>query len=313
MTASTGIPSSPATRPTRRRRAADNTRGLLSHTDRNRPLVRWTLRVVQAVFLVGAVIVGLGPLLWTAKGAISPTQEMLQDPLRLWPSAPQWGTVASAWVELRVGHYLLNTVVLVAGSWLVQLVVATTGAYALSVLRPRYGRYVYAAVLATLFIPGTVSLVALYLTVLDLPVTGGSLANTPWAVWLPAGAHAFNVLIMKQFFDALPHELFEAAQVDGAGPVRLFWRIVMPMSRPTLAVVSLLTIMGAWKEFLWPMIAISDTERQPLAVALPRLAEVAEQNQVIAGMFIATVPPLLLFLVFQRHAVRGIGFTGLKG
>ncbi|MER7336109.1 MULTISPECIES: carbohydrate ABC transporter permease [unclassified Micromonospora] len=313
MTASTGTSSPPATRPARRRRPPTDGRGLISHTDRNRPLVRWTLRVVQVVFLVGAVIVGLGPLLWTAKGAISPTQEMLQDPLRLWPSTPQWGTVASAWVELRVGHYLLNTVVLVAGSWLVQLVVATTGAYALSVLRPRYGRYVYAAVLATLFIPGTVSLVALYLTVLDLPVTGGSLANTPWAVWLPAGAHAFNVLIMKQFFDALPRELFEAAQVDGAGPVRLFWRIVLPMSRPILAVVSLLTIMGAWKEFLWPMIAISDTERQPLAVALPRLAEVAEQNQVIAGMFIATVPPLLLFLVFQRHVVRGIGFTGLKG
>ncbi|PZG01926.1 carbohydrate ABC transporter permease [Micromonospora deserti] len=314
MTASAATePASSATRRQRRRRPQDAGRGLISHADRNRPRVRWTLRVVQAVFLVGAVIVGLGPLLWTAKGAISPTQEMLQDPLRLWPSAPQWGTLASAWAELRVGHYLLNTVVLVAGSWLVQLTVATTGAFALSVLRPRYGRFVYAAVLATLFIPGTVSLVALYLTVLDLPVTGGSIANTPWAVWLPAGAHAFNVLIMKQFFDALPHELFEAAQVDGAGPVRLFWRIVMPMSRPILAVVSLLAIMSAWKEFLWPMIAIADTERQPLAVALPRLAEVAEQNQVIAGMFIATVPPLLLFLVFQRHIVRGIGFTGLKG
>jgi multiple sugar transport system permease protein len=291
----------------------ETNRGLVSNADRSRPVVRWTLRGLHGLFLIGALVAGLGPLLWTVKGAISPTQELLQDPLRLWPSTPQWGTISSAWQELRVGHYLLNTVVLVAGSWLVQLIVATTGAFALSVLRPRYGRFVYAAVLATLFIPGTVSLVALYLTVLHLPVTGGSIADTPWAIWLPAGAHAFNVLIMKQFFDELPHELFEAAQVDGAGPVRLFWRIVMPMSRPILAVVSLLTIMGAWKEFLWPMVAISNTEHQPLSVALPRLAEVAEQNQVIAGMFIATVPPLLIFLVFQRHIVRGIGFTGLKG
>jgi multiple sugar transport system permease protein len=293
--------------------SSEPVRGVLSPVDRRRPLVRWTFRVAQGVLLVAVAIAGAGPILWTAKGAISPSLELVQAPLRLWPTDPQWQNLLVAWRELRIGHYLFNTVVLVGGSWFVQLLVATTGAFALSVLRPRYGRFVYAAVLATLFIPGTTSLVALYLTVLDLPITGGSIANTPWAVWLPAGAHAFNVLLMKQFFDSLPRELYEAAMVDGAGTWRLFWAIVMPMSGPIVTVVSLLTVMGAWKEFLWPMVAIADTERQPLAVALPRLAESAEQNQVIAGMLIATIPPLLVFFVFQRHIVRGIGFTGLKG
>lgn len=118
---------------------------------------------------------------------------------------------------------------------------------------------------------------------------------------------------MKQFFDSLPRELHEAAQVDGAGPWRLFWQIVMPMSGPIVAVVSLLAVMSAWKEFLWPMIVISDPDAQPLSVALPRLAETTQQNQVVAGMLITTIPPLLLYLVFQRHIVRGISFTGLKG
>jgi multiple sugar transport system permease protein len=288
-------------------------RGVISTADRRRPFVRWSLRISHPIVLVAIAVAGLGPLLWTAKGAVSPTQELIQDPLRLWPSVVQWGNLASAWEELRLGRYLFNTVFLVGGSWFFQLLVATGGAFALSVLRPRYGRVVYYAVLATLFIPGTTSLVALYLVVLDLPLTGGSIANTPWAVWLPAGAHAFNVLIMKQFFDGLPRELHEAAQVDGAGPWRLFWQIVMPMSGPIVAVVSLLAVMSAWKEFLWPMIVISDTDAQPLSVALPRLAESAEQNQVIAGMLITIIPPLLLFLVFQRHIVRGINFTGLKG
>jgi multiple sugar transport system permease protein len=295
------------------RMSTEPARGVLSAADRRRPIVRWTFRVAATVLLLAVAISGAGPILWVAKGAISPSLELLQEPLRLWPTEPEWENLLLAWRELRVGRYLLNTVVLVGGSWFVQLLVATTGAFALSVLRPRYGRLVYAAVLATLFIPGTTSLVALYLTILDLPITGGSIANTPWAVWLPAGAQAFNVLIMKQFFDALPRELYEAAMVDGAGTWRLFWQIVMPMSGPIVAVVSLLAVMGAWKEFLWPMVAISDTERQPLAVALPRLAESAEQNQVIAGMLIATIPPLVLFFVFQRHIVRGIGFTGLKG
>lgn len=291
----------------------DRSRGVISSADRRRPAVRWTMGIFQPVLLVAVALTGLGPILWTVKGALSPTQELLKDPLRPWPSVVQWGNLLTAWQDLRLGHYLLNTALLVGGCWFFQLLVATFGAFVLSVLRPRYGRVVYHAVLATLFIPGTTSLVALYLVVLHLPLTGTSIANTPWAVWLPAGAHAFNVLIMKQFFDSLPRELYEAAQVDGAGPWRLFWQIVMPMSGPIISVVSLLAVMSAWKEFLWPMVVISDPDAQPLSVALPRLAETTQQNQVIAGMILSIIPPLLLFLVFQRHIVRGIGFTGLKG
>lgn len=293
---------------------SDTNRGLLSEHDWRTRRIRWIFAPAQLVLFLTVAIAGLVPLLWMAKGAVSSTQELLREPLRLWPSDLQLTVLADAWIRLRIGHYLGNTVVLVAGSWLLQLFVGATGAFALSVLRPFYGRYIYAAVLATLFVPGTVSLIALYLIILDLPITGGSIANTPLAIWLPAGANAFTFLIMKKFFDAIPYELFEAAEVDGAGPWRLFAEIMLPMSRPIVAVVSLLAVMGAWKEFLWPLVAISDTERQPLAVALPRLAETSELNQLIAGMLIATIPPLLLFLVFQRHIIRGVGgFAGVKG
>ncbi|MER7471370.1 carbohydrate ABC transporter permease [Micromonospora sp. NPDC000018] len=288
--------------------------GLVSNADRRRTVVRRTLSSLQLMIMIAVLVVGLGPILWTLKGAISPTDELLAEPLRPWPASPQWGIMADAWQELRVGQYLLNTLVLVGGSWFVQIVVAATGAYALSVLRPRFGKVIYGAVLATLFLPSSVTLVAQYMIILDLPLTGGlSIANTPWAVWLPAGAHAFNVLIMKRFFDGIPRELFEAAQVDGAGPWRMFWAILLPMSKPVIAVLSLLAVMAAWKDFLWPMVAISDTEAQPLAVALPRLALQAEQNMLVAGLFIALVPPVLIFIVFQRYIVRGVAFTGLKG
>ncbi|MFD0663914.1 carbohydrate ABC transporter permease [Thermocatellispora tengchongensis] len=253
------------------------------------------------------------PLLWTLKAAVSSTADLLADPLALWPASPRWGNLADAWTSLEIRHYLLNTVVLVAGSWLVQAVVATTAGYALSVVRPWYGRYVYGAFLITLFVPGTVTLVALYLTVLDLPGLNVSIANTPLAVWLPAGAHAFNILLAKQFFDAIPRELFEAARVDGAGSWTVFRRIVLPMSTPILAVISLFAVMNAWKDFLWPLIAITDPQAQPIAVALPRLAQAAEPALLVAGLLIATVPPLLIFLIFQRYVVRGIAFTGLKG
>lgn len=288
-------------------------RQLISDADLRRPGFRIGWSVSRIVVLAAAVLAGAGPLFWTARSALSSTQQLLRDPLAIWPSPTQWHNLSEAWSSLEIGRYLLNTLVLVGGSWLSQLVVATTAGYALSVLRPWLGRVIYVAILATLFVPGTVSMVALYLTVLHLPGLGIDLTGTPFAVWLPAGAHAFNVLLAKQFFDGIPRDLFDAAQVDGAGPLTIFWRLVLPLSRPLIAVISLLSVMSAWKDFLWPLIVIPDPTAQPLAVALPRLADSADQSLLLAGMFIAFIPPLLIFIIFQRHIVQGISFTGLKG
>jgi multiple sugar transport system permease protein len=288
-------------------------RGVLSCFDRRRASVRATFGTAQVVIVLAVALAGAGPLYWAFKGSVSDTQDLLTHPLSLWPQRIRWDNLGRAWTDLEIGHYLVNTVVLVAGSWLCTLVVALTAGYALSVLRPWYGRYVYGAMLATLFIPGTASLVALYLVILDLPGLNISIANTPFAVWLPAGAQAFNVLIAKQFFDTIPRELLEAARVDGAGTWTVFRWIVLPMSTPIIAVISLLAVMASWKDFLWPLVAITDAAKQPLAVALPRLAASSDQAVLIAGLFIALLPPLLIFLIFQRKVVRGLGFTGLRG
>lgn len=302
----------PTMRRTVRADAAPPERRILSAHDRHRPATRLGWRGLHTALFVGLVAFGAIPLVWMFRAAVSTTTDLVQRPLALWPDPVVWSNLTDAWNLLGIGQYLWNTVWLVAGSWVVQLVVATTAGFALAVVRPWYGRFVYAALLVTLFVPGTVTLIALYLTVLDLPGLGISLADTPWAIWLPAGAHAFNILLAKQFFDAIPRELFEAAQVDGAGWFTIFRRIVLPMSKPILAVISLLSIMTAWKDFLWPLIVLSDPAIQPLSVALPRLAQNTDPAYLIAGLLIASIPPVIVFLVFQRQIVRGIGFTGLK-
>ncbi|MCP2323127.1 multiple sugar transport system permease protein [Hamadaea flava] len=295
-----------------RRAAPAPPRRILSERDWSRPATRAGWRGMHTVLFIGLLLFGAVPLVWMIRAAASTTTDLVQRPLAVWPEPAKWSNISDAWNLLGIDHYLVNTLWLVAGSWLVQLIVATTAGFALAVIRPWYGRYVYAALLATLFVPGTVTLVALYMTVLDLPGLGVSIADTPWAIWLPAGAHAFNILLAKQFFQAIPAEIFEAAQVDGAGWFTIFRRIVLPMSRPVLAVISLLSIMTAWKDFLWPLIALSDPETQPLAVALPRLAQNTDPAYLVAGLLIASVPPIVVFLLFQRHIVRGIGFSGLK-
>jgi multiple sugar transport system permease protein len=289
-------------------------RGLISATDRRRPLVRWTMAGGAVAVLVLLVFAGLGPILWLAKAAVSQPNDIVARPLELLPGSPQWHNIADAWSRLRVGPALINTVWVALGNWAVSVLVATTGGYALSILRPRYAKVVNGALLITLFVPGVISLVPLYLTVLDVPVVGGSLINSYWAIWLPAGASAFNVLITGRFFAQLPAELFEAAKIDGVGTFRMFTALVLPLSGPIIGVVSLLSIIAAWREYLWPKLVLPDRTKQPLSVMLPSIRDNVQINLFMAGLLISVVLPIVIFLLFQRYFIRGAGLAGgIKG
>jgi len=305
----------PLSRAERASRNAEPTsdRGILSEFDRKKPSVRVTMTMVHVLLFVGLVVAGLGPLLWLAKAAVTSTQDSISTPLLLWPNGLDWANLASAWIEVEVGKYFLNTLILAAGSWLSSLFIATTGAYVLSVLRPKYTPILNGAVLATLFIPSVVLLVPLYLTIVR-PVIGTSLLNNYLAVWLPAAANAFNILLVKRFFDNLPREVFEAARTDGAGPFRVFWSIVLPMSRPILGVVSVFAIIASLKDYLWPSLVLPDPAVQPLGVRLPAIASQTELDVFLAALAIATIVPVVLFLLFQRVFLRSAGLGGaVKG
>jgi multiple sugar transport system permease protein len=131
---------------------------------------------------------------------------------------------------------------------------------------------------------------------------------------LPAGASAFNVIVVKRFFDHLPREVFEAARTDGAGPFRLFWSIVLPMSRPVLGVVSVFAVIATWKDYLWPLLVLPNPDVQPLSVRLPNLQRATELDVFLAALAISTLIPIVIFLVLQRMFLRGAGLSGaVKG
>ncbi|GAA1779746.1 carbohydrate ABC transporter permease [Agromyces lapidis] len=290
-------------------------RGVVSAAERRNPSVRLGLSGVHLVLFTGLVVAGLGPLLWLAKAAVTPTQDTLRQPLALWPNGIDWANLPQAWNDVHIDQFFWNTIVIAAGSWASQLVVATTAGYALSVLRPRYAPILNGAILATMFIPAVVLLVPLYLTIVNPPLPGDvSLLNNYLAVWLPAAANAFNILLVKRFFDALPREVFEAARTDGAGPFRLFWSIVLPMSKPILGVVSVFAIIAAWKDFLWPMLVLPDPAVQPLSVRLPAVQQSIELDVFLAALAISTLIPVALFLLFQGVFLRSAGLGGaVKG
>lgn len=298
----------------RTRHASSPDRGMISSADWKGRRFRWTMSAIHGATLVFLLIVGLGPLLWMAKSSITPTQDTLRAPMALWPHGFDLGNFVTAWSRTHIDRYLMNTVFIAFGSWVVQITVATTAGYALSVLRPRFRRLMMGLVIATLFVPPIVLLVPLYLTVVDMPFVHVKMIDTFWAVWLPAGASAVNIVLITRFFDSLPREIFEAARVDGAGPFRLFLSIVLPMSRPILGVVSVFAVIATWKDYLWPLLVLRDPNLQPLSVRLPTLQPTTELDIFIAALTISSVIPIALFLIFQRMFLSGAGLSGaIKG
>jgi multiple sugar transport system permease protein len=296
------------------RRQESATRSLLSPLELRRPGMRalyWGMFALLLLLTLTTVL----PLYWMVAGALKTSTELLRMPPTWLPADPQWGNYPLAWSRLRYSRYFANTLALALGALLLQLLVSATAAFALSKLRPAGGRVILLLFLGTLMVPPTTYLIPQYLTVVRLPLLGISLLDSWWGVWLPGAASAFNIFVLKQFFDRIPRDLSDAAAIDGANAWQLFTRIVLPLSQPALAVVAIFTLIGSWKEFFWPYLVLSNAEQQPIMVALFRLANRAQEplNLIVAALAIASLPPIVLFLIFQRQIIRGITLTGLKG
>ncbi|MEN3361743.1 MAG: multiple sugar transport system permease protein [Mycobacteriales bacterium] len=253
------------------------------------------------------------PLYWAVSGAMKSPVELAQTPPTLVPKEWHPGTYGTAWSGLDLAVYLRNTLIVVVGSWAVQLAVDVPAAYALSKLRPRLGGPILALMLATLMLPASALLVPTYLTVADVPLLHVNLINTPLAIWLPAAANAFNIYVLKRFFDQIAEDLLDAAKIDGAGPITTMWRIVLPLSRPILAVVSIFAIVAAWKDFIWPLLVFPDPGKQTVSVALQRVAPDVPINYLLAGLVLAGAPMVIAFIVFQRQILAGLTAGGIKG
>ncbi|NUW42081.1 carbohydrate ABC transporter permease [Nonomuraea rhodomycinica] len=272
---------------------------------------RWGRRIYWAVLLTVLTLSTLAfvfPLYWMVTGAMKSGEELARMPPTLVPEAPTLDAFAEAWQLFDIGLLLRNTAFYALGGWLVTMAVDVSAAYALSKLRPALGNVVLGAMLATLMVPPMVVLIPLYVTVSDL-----GLLNNPWGLWLPAAANGFNIFLLKRFFDSIPKELVEAARIDGAGPLRVLWSVILPVSRPILGVVSIFTIVTSFKDFVWPLLVMTDSDRMTISVGLSQTAGAVPQNTIMAGLVIAGIPTIIVFFFFQRHIMAGLTAGSSKG
>jgi multiple sugar transport system permease protein len=298
-----------------RRRPTTSVRTLISPVSLNRRRGKIIYRVVLTAVVVVFTLVFIGPMYFLFTDAVKSTQEAIATPPTLYPHNVYPGNFAQSWNRLDVGLMLWNSVYYAFGALAFQLVFDVAAAYSLSKLRPVLGNVVLFLMLATLMIPTTVLVVPQYVTVASLPFFHWNLVGSPAAIWLPSVANAFNIFLLKRFFDSIPADYIDAASVDGASPLMILWKIVLPISRPILGVVSIFALVTVWKDFLWPLLVEYGytPTRETLNVGIWQASIGTPQNLLIAASAMAAVPTIVFFLIFQRNIMAGLTAGGIRG
>ncbi|NTW42003.1 MAG: carbohydrate ABC transporter permease [Cellulomonadaceae bacterium] len=267
---------------------------------------RTRIAVLGALLTLGALVTAF-PFLWMVTSSLKPATEAVGTPTLL-PSHPSLDAYTRLFTELDFGRYLVNTlvVVLLGGIGLVFMAMA---GYGFAKFRFRGRNAIFMLVLMTLMIPVQVTMIPTYLILNRLNLT-----NTLLGIAAPTLVSAFGIFLFRQFMTTIPDELLEAARLDGAGEVRTFVSIVLPLSTPILAVQGVLTFIAGWNSFLWPLIIASDQDHYTLSVALSLLNQQITINPTLqmAGASLMVVPIVVVFVLFQRFIVQGFTMSGLK-
>ena len=269
-------------------------------------------RVLQYAVLIILTILFVSPLVYmavtsfkTQADAISPDPQWIPaDPT----TAAYDATLGSS--DTPVLRWFANSVVAATAQSVLVVATAALAAYALARMNFRGKRLIFGTIVATLFVPAVILIIPNYIIISEF-----AWLDSLTAVIVPGAASAFGVFFLRQFFTSLPEELEEAAYVDGAGPFRIFWSVVLPLSRPALATLAMLAFLTNWNDFLWPLYVLFSAEQQTLPAGLATLqnANAVRYDLLMAGAMIAALPVLLLYLVAQRFVIEGVSRTGLKG
>ncbi|NLC46445.1 MAG: carbohydrate ABC transporter permease [Firmicutes bacterium] len=278
-------------------------------TERKSPKYRIFYSLLIIVLSVG-VIIQVFPLIWMVASSVKDSSEIFQMPPRLFAKNPNWHTYKDVLSLLPVSRYFLNSIIRVAGVIALQVSTSALAAYALSHSNLPGKKGFLLFFLGTMMIPFEIILIPTFLLLKNM-----GLINTFWGIILPFTAWGWSLFLLKGFFDGIPKDLLDAARIDGASEFHIFARIIVPLSKPVLAVVTLMTFLSVWNDFLFPFVVAPQEKMWVLMVAVFNIqnSAVVPWNQIMALLSLCTIPLLLVFLFCQRYIVEGITMTGLKG
>ncbi len=266
---------------------------------------------VLTYFILGAgALTMLIPFIWMVSTSFMGELEVYQFPPKFIPEKILWSNYKEALTILPFGRFFLNTIIITAGAVIGQLLLCSMAAYAFSRLRYRGRDKIFAAYFATIMIPGIVTMIPAFLI-----IHAFGWINSYWAMITPAMNSVWGIFLLRQFFMTLPRELDDAARMDGANEFTIYWRIILPLSKPALATLAIFSFMGIWKDFLWPLLVTTRMEMRPVEVGIAMFHTIHSihwPHQMAAAVTVM-IPIVVVFFFAQKYFIKGIALTGIKG
>ena len=263
---------------------------------------------IYALLVLGLVLT-LAPLLWMLSASLMPAGEANVYPPRLLPSRVTFEHYTALFTRLHLARYFLNSLFIASAITAISLLINSMAGYAFAKLRFRGSERIFRLLLSALVIPAQVAMLPLFLMLKQI-----GLINSWWGVIVPGMASIFGIFLIRQYALSIPDSLLEAARIDGAGEFKIYRLVVLPICKPILVTLAIFTFMGAWNDFMWPLVVLTDERMYTLPVALANLLgeHVQDTELMMAGSVLTILPVLLLFVFVQRAYIEGITAGSLK-
>jgi len=285
------------------------TSGLINSYDLKKfrfKLLYWSM----FLFLIIVTVICLFPSVWIFLSGFKEREEFYTS--GLFPKTIRLSKLVDVWNMLNFWKYYLNTLVIMAGDLVFCIVFNGLTGYIISRIRPKGTKLLITIIFWTMLLPTTVNMIPLYMSFVKVPIFGINITNTYIPMWLMSGANAFYILLFRSFFDSISMSYIEAARIDGCTTLGIFARIILPLSKPIIMVVSIFTVTGSWGNFLWPYLVVHNPEMRPITVQLFELRRIVADDAYMLVLLFTIIPPAILYLIFSRHIMGGVDIGGVK-
>jgi len=275
---------------------------------RKKPKLPFRIFIYCVLFIV-LIVINL-PFIWMVITSFKTEEQVFSWPPSFYPTVYSFENYEGAFSLIPMGRLLLNSVFVSGAVTFIQLILNSLAAYGLSRFKFKGRDTIFMLLVGTLMIPGEVIIIPLYVIVKNM-----GLLNTYASLIVPFMSSAFGIFLLRQFFMGIPKELEDAALIDGAGRLKIFWKIILPLSKPALWTTAIFSFLGRWNSYLWPLVAINDSNKQVIQVGLSQFSGdwMTQWTWKMAASTTAVLPIIIFFFFIQKQYVEGIRGTGVKG
>lgn len=291
---------------------AKKNKGFLNQVELKRvryKLLYWSLFAIAML----VCLITLLPLLWMITSAFKTTEEFLQIPPTIIPRSFEIEKLGKVWEKSGILQAYISTLILAGGSLVFHIGMCGIAGYVLAVMKPAGTKQLLTILLWCMMIPGSNTLVPLFMTFIDFPILHLNLMNTYWPMWLMAAVNVFDVILFKNYFNTISGSLSEAAKLDGCNNLQVLTKIMLPLAMPLVITLSIFSLTNSFSNYFWPNLVLKDNWKKPIALKIMNMKAGLTTDEYMVALLYISVPPIVFYLLFQKHITHSINIGGVKG